>query len=178
MEKDTNTQLNNHGEALRDDWVFPANLYWQDFPTRGHTSQFALVHNVNREKGDVKFDDNGFIARPASLFQERFARDYDVTYSATTATATSAAGICPRALLGRRRADQRSLPRREDEINAQFAAFDCRRTVTGSGIASRLCGRAATTIPSTTRPRASTRSSRIRSSPVRTRASGFVSRSR
>ena len=80
MEKDTNTQLNNHGEALRDDWVFLANLYWQDFPVRGHTSQVGITHNMNREKGDVKFDDNGFIARPASLFQERFARDYDVTY--------------------------------------------------------------------------------------------------
>jgi hypothetical protein len=80
IEKDTNTQLNNHGEDLRDDHVFLANLYWQDFPTKGHTSQVAIVHNRNREKGQVHFDDNGFIARPSSLFQERFARDYDVTY--------------------------------------------------------------------------------------------------
>ena len=46
----------------------------------GHTAQFTVVHNRNRERGDFIFDDNGVIARPASLFSERFARDYDVTY--------------------------------------------------------------------------------------------------
>ena len=80
LEKDTNIGLNNLSEDIRDDDVYIANLYWQDMPVKGHTSQVTVVHNRNREKDQVKFDDNGFIARPASLFGERFAQDYDVTY--------------------------------------------------------------------------------------------------
>jgi hypothetical protein len=80
LEKDTNIGLNNLSEDIRDDDVYIGNLYWQDMPVKGHTSQVTVVHNRNREKDQVKFDDNGFIARPASLFGERFARDYDVTY--------------------------------------------------------------------------------------------------
>lgn len=80
LEKDTNTGLNNLSARLRDDDVFVANLYWQDFPVKGFFSQGTVVHNRNREKGSFKFDDNGFIARPSSLFAERFSRDYDVTY--------------------------------------------------------------------------------------------------
>ncbi len=80
LEKDTNTGLNNLSARLRDDDVFVANLYWQDFPVKGFFSQGTVVHNRNREKGSFKFDDNGFIARPSSLFAERFSRNYDVTY--------------------------------------------------------------------------------------------------
>ncbi len=80
LEKDTNTGLNNLADRLRDDDVFVANLYWQDMPRLGFQSQVTLAYNRNREKGQVKFDDNQFIARPSSLFQERFARDYDVLY--------------------------------------------------------------------------------------------------
>ncbi len=80
LEKDTNSGLNDLSKSLRDDDVFVANVYWQDFPTRGFFSQATVVHNRNREKGQFKFDDNGFIARPSSLFGERFSRNYDVTY--------------------------------------------------------------------------------------------------
>jgi len=84
IEKDTNSGLNNItenslDEALRDDDVFLFNLYRQDFPVPGFTSQFALVHNRNTE-GQVNFiDDNGFLTRPAAIgIQKR--RKYDVTY--------------------------------------------------------------------------------------------------
>ena len=83
LEKDTNSGLNNlielGADAFRDDDLFAANLYRQDFPWLGFTSQLAVVHNRNREGEDVRYDDNGFIQRPASLGLER-ARDYDVTY--------------------------------------------------------------------------------------------------
>ncbi len=83
LEKDTNSGLNNlielGGDAFRDDDLFVANLYRQDFPWLGFTSQLALVHNRNREAAEVRYDDNGFIQRPASLGLER-SRDYDVTY--------------------------------------------------------------------------------------------------
>jgi hypothetical protein len=80
LEKFTNNGLNKIDFDLRRDDVFAANLYWQDLWILGHTAQFTVVHNRNRERGDFIFDDNGVIARPASLFSERFARDYDVTY--------------------------------------------------------------------------------------------------
>jgi len=84
IEKDTNSGLNDItetglDEALRDDDVFLFNLYRQDFPVLGFTSQFALVHNRNREGGERFIDDNGFVARPAAIGLQEL-RDYDVTY--------------------------------------------------------------------------------------------------
>ncbi|MGJ8693600.1 MAG: hypothetical protein ACSHW0_14125 [Thalassotalea sp.] len=80
LEKDSNSGLNDLSQNLRDDDVFTANLYWQDFPSLGFTSQFSVTYNKNREQGQIEYDKNGFIARPASIFEERFARDYDITY--------------------------------------------------------------------------------------------------
>lgn len=83
IEKDTNSGLNNlielGSDALRNDDVFVANVYRQDWPWTGFTSQAVLAHNRNREAGEIRYDDNGFIQRPSSLGLER-ARDYDVTY--------------------------------------------------------------------------------------------------
>lgn len=80
IEKDTNSGLNDVTQRLRDDDVFVANLYWQDFLTKGFFSQAIVLHNRNRERGSIHYDKNGFIQRPASLFEERFSRDYDITY--------------------------------------------------------------------------------------------------
>lgn len=80
LEKDTNSGLNDVTQSIRDDDVFAANVYWQDFPRLGLFSQATVIHNRNREKGQFEYDKNGFIQRPSSLFEERFARDYDVTY--------------------------------------------------------------------------------------------------
>lgn len=79
MEKEINSGLNDISDPLRDDDVFIANLYWQDFPRLGFVSQASVIHNRNREADDFYFDDNQFIARPSSLGFER-GRDYDVTY--------------------------------------------------------------------------------------------------
>ncbi|MBL4773320.1 MAG: hypothetical protein JKX98_06890, partial [Alcanivoracaceae bacterium] len=78
MEKDTNSGLNDAGISLRDDDLFIANIYLQDKPTLGFFSQFTIIHNRNREN-DLFFDNNGFLARPASFGTER-PREYDVTY--------------------------------------------------------------------------------------------------
>jgi hypothetical protein len=84
IEKDTNSGLNDitetsFDEALRDDDVFLFNLYRQDFPVPGFTSQFVLVHNRNTEDQANFIDDNGFLTRPAAIgIQKR--RKYDVTY--------------------------------------------------------------------------------------------------
>ena len=84
IEKDTNSGLNDITEAgfsdgLRDDDVFLFNLYRQDFPVVGFTSQIAVVHNSNQETDAEFIDDNGFLTRPAALGIQQ-NRDYDVSY--------------------------------------------------------------------------------------------------
>jgi hypothetical protein len=84
IEKDTNSGLNDitensWDEAIRDDDVFLFNLYRQDFPVLGFTSQIVLAHNRNTESSERFTDDNGFLVRPAALGIQKL-RDYDVTY--------------------------------------------------------------------------------------------------
>lgn len=80
LEKDTNSGLNDVSEPLRDDDTFVANLYRQDFPVVGFTSQGIVAYNRNREDGRKRFfNKNGFIERPFSLGTES-PRSYDVTY--------------------------------------------------------------------------------------------------
>lgn len=84
IEKDTNSGLNDltensFSDGLRDDDVFLFNLYRQDFPFVGLTSQIALLHNISRETDAEFVDDNGYLTRPAALGIQRI-REYDVSY--------------------------------------------------------------------------------------------------
>ncbi len=79
IEKDTNSGLNDLTAGPRDDFVFVANLYRQDFLLPGLTSQITAVYNRNRESDRIKIDDNGFPVRPALLGTLK-GRDYDVVY--------------------------------------------------------------------------------------------------
>jgi hypothetical protein len=79
LEKDTNSGLNNILQSPRKDWILHANLYRQDFPFVGLTSQASLTLNVNRERGGIEVDDNGFPVRPALIGNLR-ARNYEVAY--------------------------------------------------------------------------------------------------
>ena len=79
VEKDTNSGLNDVTQPLRNDQVFVANLYRQDLPFPGITSQVSVVYNRNREAKQIHHDDNGFSVRPALIGDER-ARDYGVVY--------------------------------------------------------------------------------------------------
>ena len=79
VEKDTNSGLNDIGQPIRDDQVFIANVYRQDFLIPGLTSQLTLVYNRNREADDIQIDDNGFPVRPALIGDLR-PRDYDAVY--------------------------------------------------------------------------------------------------
>ncbi|MCU0755742.1 MAG: hypothetical protein MUE46_11575 [Xanthomonadales bacterium] len=78
VEKDTNSGLNDITRGLRQDDTFIANFYHQDFPVIGFTSQVVAAYNRNRED-EFYFDENGFLARPALLGQQR-PREYDVVY--------------------------------------------------------------------------------------------------
>lgn len=79
IEKDTNSGLNDLAQPLRKDWVFVANLYRQDLPVPGFTSQLTAVYNRNREADDIHYDKNGFPVRPALIGNFR-GRNYDVVY--------------------------------------------------------------------------------------------------
>ena len=79
LEKDSNSGLNDISADLRDDDVYLFNLYRQDFPILGFTSQIALVHNRNSEIDDPFVDTNGFLARPAAIGVQK-NREYEVTY--------------------------------------------------------------------------------------------------
>ena len=79
LEKDTNSGLNSIVQTPRRDYVLLANVFRQDFPVVGLTSQLSLTYNMNREKNHVEVDDNGFPTRPALLGNLR-GRNYDVVY--------------------------------------------------------------------------------------------------
>jgi hypothetical protein len=79
LERDTNSGLNNILQTPRRDWILHANLFRQDFPFVGLTSLASITYNMNRERGRIEVDDNGFPVRPA-LFGNLRARDYDVVY--------------------------------------------------------------------------------------------------
>lgn len=79
LEKDTNSGLNSVVQRPRDDLVFFANVYRQDFLIPALTSQLTIAYNRNREGDNVEVDDNGFPVRPALLGSLR-GRDYDVVY--------------------------------------------------------------------------------------------------
>ncbi len=79
LEKDTNSGLNSVVQSPRDDLVFIANVYRQDFLIPALTSQLTVAYNRNREADDIEIDDNGFPVRPALLGTLR-GREYDVFY--------------------------------------------------------------------------------------------------
>jgi hypothetical protein len=79
LDKDVNSGLNGIFPFRNDD-VFIVNSYVQDAPVPGFTTQGTVVYNRNRE-GDRsrKFDENGFLQRPAPVGSGR-PHDYDVVY--------------------------------------------------------------------------------------------------
>lgn len=79
LEKDTNSGLNDITQMIRNDYLAVANLYAQDFPVPGFTSEAIAVYNWNREGNQIHLDENGFPARPALLGDNR-GRNYDVVY--------------------------------------------------------------------------------------------------
>jgi carboxypeptidase family protein len=63
LEKNTNSGLNT--SQKRDQQVYVANVYVQDFLAKGYTTEFSF--HYNHDDGGVHFDDNGFLVRPAPI---------------------------------------------------------------------------------------------------------------
>lgn len=67
LEKDTNSGLNSF--HLRQQSVYIANLFRQDFLAHGYTIQF--VGALNDDRGRIHYDENGFLVRPALIGSAR-----------------------------------------------------------------------------------------------------------
>jgi hypothetical protein len=63
LEKDANSGFNEL--SRRHQQMTVANVYVQDFLTRGYTAQFSYHHN--NDTGEPHFDTNGFLVRPAPV---------------------------------------------------------------------------------------------------------------
>ena len=79
IDKEANSGLNDLGRPLRKDYIGVANVYRQDFPVPGMTSQITAVYNVNREAGEIVFNTDGFPVIPALIGSDK-ARNYEVVY--------------------------------------------------------------------------------------------------
>ena len=79
INKDTNSGLNAITQRLRRDDLIVANVYHQDFPVVGFTSQLTFLHNDNREGNEFYYDKNGFLVRPAQIGDNR-GYNYNVNY--------------------------------------------------------------------------------------------------
>jgi hypothetical protein len=63
LEKDTNSGFNE--PHRRKAQVYIGNIYIQDFLTLGYTQSFSF--HANRDKGELHYDTNGFLVRPAPI---------------------------------------------------------------------------------------------------------------
>lgn len=127
LEKDTNSGLNDITRAPRRDYTLQANLYRQDFPVKGHTTQVTLMHNVNREGGRVFYNDNGFIERPAAFGDAR-GHDYRVTYVGLSGDGHFGRWNLTSSLYGAiGRDDHQPLAQQPNDIRAWFGAAELSR---------------------------------------------------
>ena len=63
LEKDTNSGLNTF--QSRQQQVIIGNFYMQDFIKPGYTTEFSI--HYNKDNAGVRYDDNGFLVRPAPV---------------------------------------------------------------------------------------------------------------
>jgi hypothetical protein len=78
LEKDTNSGLNDLGMPLRRDDILMANLFVQDLPVHGFTTEFSVIQNWNHDES-FHYDKNDFLVRPAEVGLED-PHKYSVTY--------------------------------------------------------------------------------------------------
>jgi len=75
LEKNTNSGLNTFN--ARDQQVYVANIYIQDFFAKGYTTSFS--YHFNRDQATLHYDDNGFLVRPAPIGAET-PHEVDASY--------------------------------------------------------------------------------------------------
>ena len=178
LEKDLNSGLNDVTKAPRHDDILLFNLYRQDLPWTGFTSQGIIVYNHNRDDELLRLR-TASSSVPLRSVSSNCARTTS-PISATTATATSAGvnlTVSAYAALGHQ--NHGVFVNASQQIRAGFVAAEASMDFDWVRYrAVRAPMPAATRIRTTTRRRVSTRSSRIRSSPAPTPATGSARRSR
>ena len=128
IEKDTNSGLNDVTHRLRADDVYVANLYRQDWPVIGFTSQAIVLHNRNREGDRGQFyNDNGFLERPA-IFGTGRPHNYRVTYSGLNGDGHFGRwNVTASAYYAHGRDERGMLSGRPEDIRAHFGAVEISR---------------------------------------------------
>jgi hypothetical protein len=127
LEKDTNSGLNDIGVRPRRDDTFVANLFRQDFPVLGHTTQATIMHNINRENRGEYYNRNGFLERPAALGDQR-PHKYNVTYLGLSGDGHfGRTNVTSSFYLALGRDDRHPLPGRPQRIQAGMAAVEVSR---------------------------------------------------
>ncbi len=127
VEKDTNSGLNDLGQGLRDDNIVLANLYKQDFPIIGFTSQVSYVHNRNSENKSLYFNKNGFLERPASFGAQKLYQ-YHVNYFSYSGDGHFKRwNLSTSTYLARGRSDNHPIAQRPQEIKGWFHASEVSR---------------------------------------------------
>jgi len=77
LEKDTNSELNTFDRREQRVWV--ANLYRQDFLTPGYSIQASYHRSLDHASEDKHYDQNGFQVRPARIGSQRL-HDVETSY--------------------------------------------------------------------------------------------------
>ncbi len=127
LEKDTNTGLIDILQRPRSDVVLLANLYRQDFPRLGHTTQVTVINNWNGEDGPDYYNKNGFQERPAVLGDAR-PHHYNVTYLGANGDGHFGKWNLTTSLYGAVGRDSRHpLAQRSQTILAAFGAMELSR---------------------------------------------------
>ncbi len=127
LEKDTNSGLNDVSQPVRRDHVLVANVFRQDFPVVGHTTQATIIHNINREAGRDYYDTNGFLVRPAVLGDVR-PHNYQVTYLGLNGDGHFGSWNLTSSLYAVIGSDDRNpLAQQRQDIRAGFAAAELSR---------------------------------------------------
>jgi hypothetical protein len=137
IEKDANSGLNDvtrGSPALRDDDFAVANLYVQDWPVLGFTTQGTLIYNRNTEGDEVFVDSNNVIQRPSSLGLGR-GSDYDVGYVGLNGDGHFGRWNVTASLYGAGGSVKRGLfINHGEDIRAGFAAFEVSRDYSWSRV--------------------------------------------
>ena len=120
LDKDTNSQLNRYED--RDQTVFIANVYRQDFPVLGYTSAMSFHYNADRR--GVEFDDNNFLVspKPVGNFTSNKVDSYYIGFAGEGHFGRWNVTNAFYQALGKE--SQNEIAARPVDINARFAALE------------------------------------------------------
>ncbi len=120
LNKDTNSGLNEFEE--RQQQVIVANVYRQDFPFEGHTTELSF--HYNNDHRDVHFDDNGGLVTPAPIGQARVNHVESYYFGVAGEGHFGKVNVTEAFYHAAGRDSQNPIAGREVDINANLAALE------------------------------------------------------